>query len=224
MNFEIKKKFNDAAMEYDRQRRHLIPCFDEFYAAIVELIETGTDHPEILDIGAGTGLLSDFVFKKFGNADFTLIDISDEMLGIAKKRFEGKGNFKFITADYSDYEFTGRYDVVISALSIHHLDDSNKLKIYKKIYGILDKGGVFINADQAAGSSAFTEKINRKKWLEKIESSPLIRSEKDAAYDRMKLDKMATVEDNLKFLKKCGFQTVDVFYKYYNFCVFYGKK
>ncbi len=42
--------------------------------------------------------------------------------------------------------------------------------------------------------------------------------------DRMKLDKPASLENNLKWLERCGFVNVDVFYKYYNFCIIYGKK
>jgi tRNA (cmo5U34)-methyltransferase len=37
-------------------------------------------------------------------------------------------------------------------------------------------------------------------------------------------DNPSTLENNLKLLENCGFINVDVFYKYYNFCLLYGKK
>lgn len=61
MNFErsdVKVKFNENARQYDGQRKKLIPCFDDFYSIAVSMAETNTNNPDILDIGAGTGLLS----------------------------------------------------------------------------------------------------------------------------------------------------------------------
>ncbi|BDZ69917.1 hypothetical protein [Methanobacterium petrolearium] len=40
----------------------------------------------------------------------------------------------------------------------------------------------------------------------------------------MELDNPASLEDNLKWLDEIGYQDVDVYYKYYNFVVLYGKK
>ncbi|MDD3364864.1 MAG: SAM-dependent methyltransferase, partial [Syntrophomonas sp.] len=70
---DVKEKFNDIAINYDSQRRKLIPCFDDFYSIAVAVAETSNETPNILDIGAGTGLLSSFVLEKIPNANLTLI-------------------------------------------------------------------------------------------------------------------------------------------------------
>lgn len=90
------------------------------------------ENPKILDIGAGTGLLSAFLMERYPDASFTLIDISEKMLDVAKDRFKGNSNVKYIVADYSKYSFVEKYDMVVSALSIHHLEDEEKQKLYKK--------------------------------------------------------------------------------------------
>lgn len=65
MKDDIRAKFNDVSQVYDGQRRQLIPCFDDFYHIPVSLIEPVTERPKILDIGAGTGLLTSFLSKKY---------------------------------------------------------------------------------------------------------------------------------------------------------------
>jgi trans-aconitate methyltransferase len=44
--------------------------------------------PAILDLGAGTGLLSEFIMQKFPSASLTLLDESAEMLSKAQLRLE----------------------------------------------------------------------------------------------------------------------------------------
>jgi tRNA (cmo5U34)-methyltransferase len=220
----LKSKFDRGAKKYDRQRHQIIPNLDQMYDMMTELASSDFSRPKILDLGAGTGLLTNYIFKKYSQGHFTLLDISKEMLNIARERFKGNPNFKFINEDYLESDFVEKYDIIISSLSIHHLKNHSKRKIYSKMYESLNKGGIFLNLDQIYAPSAENENIYQRNWLEKIESKSLPQSEKEIIFDRMKHDRPATLENNLKWLKNCGFINVDVFYKYYNFCILYGKK
>lgn len=224
MNERIKEKFDIIAEKYDSQRRYLIPCLDDFYSITTELLELENDSPSILDMGAGTGLLTYYIYQKYKNASYTLIDLSSEMLKIAEERFANLSNFEFITRDYINYIYGKDYNAVVSALSIHHLSDEDKQSVYNKAYNILKSGGIFINADQVLGSSDEAETINRKNWIKRIEGSSLNQQEKQSAYNRMELDRMATLDKNIEMIKSSGFKTVEVYYKYYNFSVIYAKK
>lgn len=116
-----------------------------------------------------------------------------------------------------------QFDIVVSSLSIHHLEDIDKQKLYKKIYGALNNNGIFLNADQVIGPTSSIDRDYQRNWMEKINAN-LSETEKEFIIERMKLDKPALLEDNLKWLDDCGFKDIDVYYKYYNFCIFYGKK
>lgn len=221
---DVKEKFNDNASDYDSQRRKLIPCFDDFYSIAVSITETDNVNPDILDIGAGTGLLSSFILGKIPGANMTLIDISEKMIDVAKRRFKDKQNVTYIIADYTKYQFNKKYDIVVSSLSIHHLTDKEKKQLYANIYSILNPNGVFVNADQVLGSTTFIETLYKKDWYFKVVNSGLSEEEIAAAYERTKLDKMATLEDQLTWLKEIGFLDVDCIYKYYNFAVLFGRK
>ena len=61
----IKNTFDSAARDYDKARKQLIPCFDEFYGVALELIPVDPSKDiKILDLGAGTGLFSSLIILK----------------------------------------------------------------------------------------------------------------------------------------------------------------
>lgn len=225
MKNQILNEFNEIALTYDSERKALIPCFDDFYQIIVDLspIEKG-EEIQILDVGAGTGLLTQFLLLKYPNASFTLIDISEEMLKVARQRFLGKKNISYITSDYTKFRFDDEFDLVASALSIHHLINEEKAEFYVTIFDLLTPDGIFINGDQFAGTSEYNESIYQTNWISKIKSTELTRQQKKGAYKRMKIDKTATLNDNLNWLINAGFRDVDVFYKYFNFGIIRGRK
>jgi tRNA (cmo5U34)-methyltransferase len=87
----VKEAFDATANDYDRLRRQLIPCFDDYYGMVGRLMPFGPeDAADVLDLGAGTGLLTAILRGQFPNVHFTLIDISDEMLAKARERFAGQ--------------------------------------------------------------------------------------------------------------------------------------
>ncbi|HWQ47560.1 MAG TPA: methyltransferase domain-containing protein [Methanosarcina sp.] len=221
---EIQRKFDDISQRYDEQRKKFIPCFDDFYKVAVSVASVSKENPKILDIGAGTGLLSAFLIERYPDASFTLIDLSEKMLDIAKDRFRGNSNIKYIVADYSKYSFVEKYDMVVSALSIHHLEDEEKKEIYKKSHSLLKQNGIIINADQVHGETPFIEDLNKRIWRQYIENSGLPEEEILAGYERIKLDKESTLDQQIKWLKEAGFCDVSCIYKFYHFAVMFGRK
>lgn len=220
----IKEKFNAAADIYDKFRKSIIPNFDDLYGVLVELADLNMENPRILDLGAGTGLLTKYLLEKYPGGHFQLMDLSEEMLNIAKDRFNGFENFEYIPADYVKKPFDGNFDLVVSSLSIHHLKHDEKQILNKKIFNHLKKGGIFLNADQVMGPQNFSEKMYQKNWFAKIEESQMDDEYKKPAIERMKFDNPATLEENLNWLEEAGFVDVDVYYKYYNFVVLFGRK
>lgn len=221
---DIAQQFDENAKKYDSQRRKLIPCFNDFYSVPLSMIHAATSNPTVLDVGAGTGLFSSLILDKYPEANITLIDLSEKMMEEAKKRFVHSPNIKYVVSDYTNYEFEHKFDFVISSLSIHHLTDAEKRNMYKRINNLLKDGGVFLNADQVLGETEFLEKLYRSDWESKVDNSGLTKEEIDAAYERTKLDKMSTLNDQLIWLKESGFRDVDCLYKYFNFVVLFGQK
>ena len=89
MRVDIQEQFNKIAREYDVNRRKFIPCFDEFYLKTTAFITSNINAPNrVIDLGAGTGLLTSYWYQHFPSAEYILVDIADDMLDIARKRFD----------------------------------------------------------------------------------------------------------------------------------------
>lgn len=220
----IKKLFDAGAENYDWQRRHLIPCFDDFYGMALSLVHTDAPSPRILDVGAGTGLFASLVLQKYPDARMTLIDFSEKMLNGARQRFGQAPHVQYIVADYSTYPFTETYDVIISSLSIHHLPHQEKRKLFATLYRALRPGGIFVNADQVRGRSPATDAYYKQRWLEAVQKSGLPEHLIQASVERRKHDINASAEEQIRWMEEAGFSDVDCMYKNLEFAVFYGKK
>ncbi|MBN1166458.1 MAG: class I SAM-dependent methyltransferase [Methanospirillaceae archaeon] len=211
---EVKRAFDGFADEYDAQREFVIPDLRQFYGTAVWAAEPVNTPPAILDLGAGTGLMSAFLLQKFPDARITLMDFSEQMLEVARKRFLGMNNIEYIVNDYRSAYPGGPYDIVCSALSIHHLETIEKKRLFQTIYDALVPGGMFVNADQAEGETPYFSARNREWWLDYIRSGSLSGSEeKDMLIQRSELDKNEKLSLQLQWLRDCGFVDVDVVYK-----------
>src|SRR5258708_28745975 len=194
----VKEQFSNVSKKYDSQREYLIPCFKDFYSASLPFIKSLTHAKTVLDIGAGTGLFTKFVYDLNPGLHFTLADLSGEMLNIARGRFAGADNFEYLELDFSKDAMPGKYDIIISGLAIHYLEDAAKAKLYKDIYQALNDGGLFINADRVTGKNVLFDSLYNYYWRENISHSGIDREALIQAFERTKLEKLAPLETQLK--------------------------
>ncbi len=221
----IKMAFDAIATEYDSQREFIIPHLQQFYTTAVWAAESSAPEPVILDIGAGTGLLSALLLQKFPNARMTLQDISENMLEIARKRFGVRKNITYLVSDYSQGIPPGPYDLVCSALSIHHLAWEDKRHLFREIFSALKPGGLFVNADQADGDTPYFRKRYLEYWNEFLNSGPMNDKEHAEILKRRDtLDRNEKLSVQLHWLQECGFSDVDVIYRNRTFIISVARK
>jgi tRNA (cmo5U34)-methyltransferase len=222
MSTATQEVFDITASSYDTERAKLIPCYDALYRRTTDLIPAGAS--KILDLGAGTGLLSVFVRNWYPAAHIHLMDVSEPMLEKARTRLASDGNVSFETSDYVTAPLGENYDAVVSALSIHHLDDATKKELFAKIHKALRPGGVFVNAEQVAGPTPALDKIYKDLWLQQVrEAGATPQQIADSLY-RQQDDRCASVEDQLKWLREAGFVDVDCWFKDNRFAVIAGTR
>lgn len=223
----VEQKFDKYSADYDEARRQLIPCFDEFYGTVMSLVDKLNIHaPRILDLGAGTGLLSRMIAAHMPEASFHLVDISSGMLDVALSHpvFHSR-KVKLSKLDLNDVcELEGEYDIVVSSLAIHHLSSLEKEKLFSNVFVLLANGGVFVNADQVLGDTADIEDMYRKEWLKTVRKNGVEEKDLLAALDRMKEDKMDKLSDQLRWLGDARFIDIHCWYKNYSFCVYSASK
>ncbi len=222
----IKSVFDNAAQSYDQARRQLVPCFDDFYGAALDLIPFAADSAiRVLDLGAGTGLLSALIADTFPRAHLTLVDISEGMLDQARQRFvSDAARFRFFALDLAEGPLWGQYEAVVSALAIHHVNDEGKQRLFQGVYDVLCDGGVFINADQVLGATPEIDEAYKAAWLRQVREHGVGEGDLAAALERMKEDEMSTLGLQMKYLEDIGFRMVNCGYENHGFVVYAGRK
>jgi tRNA (cmo5U34)-methyltransferase len=211
--------------EYDISRRRLIPCYDMFYATAAELAahSVKVSSPAILDLGAGTGLLSEFVMQKVESAELYLLDESSDMLAKAQERL-AQYDPKIFIQPMTEPLPAGTFQAVISSLAIHHLTNKDKRDLFRRIYQSLAPGGVFINAEQILGATEWQQKLYEDMHLNGAQALGSDEDEIRAAKERMTYDRCATLSDQISWLREIGFQNVDSFFHSFRFAVYAGWK
>jgi ubiquinone/menaquinone biosynthesis C-methylase UbiE len=107
---------------------------------------------EVIDIGAGYGLLSQLVLQRFPVARTTLLDFSEPMLQEARIRLEGSVPApRFVKADLMQpwtAQLGRQFDIAVSAFAIHNLEEPQRVaKSFADVATVLKPGGVFLNYD-----------------------------------------------------------------------------
>lgn len=214
--------FDVTAATYDADRALLIPCYNAFYRRATDLI--AHDAHNILDLGAGTGLLSAFVRQWYPQAHIILADLSEPMIEKARVRFADDKNVTFEITDYTTAPINGTYDSIVSALSIHHIDDEAKRALFTKIFKALRPGGTFVNAEQVAGPTPEIDRRYKELWLEQVREGGATPDQIADSLYRQQDDRCASVEDQLGWMREAGFADADCWFKDNRFAVLSGTR
>jgi tRNA (cmo5U34)-methyltransferase len=215
--------FSAHAAEYTAQRRRLVPVYDAFYGAVVEVVELAAQGGmgRVLDLGAGTGLLSAAVAQAFPQARIELLDASEPMLAEARERL-GDRVAAMHVADMAGGLPDGPFDAIVSALAIHHLEDADKRALAGRVRERLRPGGVFVNADLVSGPTPALTEIYEQRWIRDSRAAGATQAEIDLSLDRSRHDRCAGVEPQLAWLLEAGFTAADCVYKSWRFAVMAG--
>jgi tRNA (cmo5U34)-methyltransferase len=200
--------------------------FDLFGTAI-ELLPFEPGAPiDVLDLGAGTGLFSKHVLGKYPKANFVLYDLAEKMLGVARKRFDKNAQqFQYIVGDFRKIQGAQEYDLIISSLSIHHLEDEEKRKLFGRIYTLLRKCGIFLNVDQIRGETDYLRELYWNHWLTQARRAGFSEERiQESIGRRIPYDRDALLGDQLHWLKAAGFGNVDCVNKNFFVGVFLAVK
>ena len=206
-----------SAGKYDLDIVNSIPYHKEIHGLISSYIFKNYQKDakySVLDLGAGTGITSRVIKDQLSNADFDLVDFSSQMLKGAKAKM-GSKNAKYILGDYSQLKFTKKYDLAVSVIGLHHQSHFGKRRMFKKIYKLLKPGGVFIFADLVTYRNQKQAALNQARHFQHLaENASDEKTLGEWAYHHLYLNNLAPVEDQIQWLKVCGFSVKQEFLKF----------
>lgn len=198
-----------------------------------------SENLQILDLGVGTGYLSQKVIETFPNSTIVALDAAEKMIDKAKLRLKDHlGQITFRTATFQELsnkkiELSG-IDTVVSAFALHHLLRGEKLKLFQYVHSILKPNGWFINCDIFNAKDPAIEALFRsllykgtqertlklkheEKTLDYIETEYTTKEKRDG-------DNPLSITEEIQLLAEAGFRMVDCFWKEYREAVYGGTK
>jgi SAM-dependent methyltransferase len=105
------------------------------------------DAPRVLDLGGGTGSTTRAVLDARPGARVVLVDENPDMLAVAHEFLPPANVERTVVADLADPPPDGPFDLVVSALAVHHLDGAQKRALFASVRRLLAPGGRFALAD-----------------------------------------------------------------------------
>ena len=132
---EVRSYYDTVSryIEVELARRH----DQEFWKRTV----AGAEHPSILDLGCGTGRISEVLAR--GASSVVGIDLSREMLRRARQRLAGHAHVHLILADMRSLRLARRFDLVVAANDpfVHLLKDTDRDRALETVADHLESAG-----------------------------------------------------------------------------------
>jgi tRNA (cmo5U34)-methyltransferase len=129
---------------YLAMMREEVPAFERLQDAATEA--TGTGAARILELGTGTGETARRVLARHPAARLIGIDASAAMLEAARGVLADE-RVELRVGRLEEPLPAGPFDVVVSALCVHHLDGAAKAELFRRVAAALAPGGRFVLAD-----------------------------------------------------------------------------
>lgn len=115
--------FNEKAKDWD-VNEIVLQRSNAMSSAILEHIEFN-QQMQIMDFGAGTGLIASQIVPHV--ASIAAVDVSQAMLNKLAEKTELKGKVQIICQDIIKQPLDMKFDVIMSAMAMHHVEDINLL-------------------------------------------------------------------------------------------------
>jgi tRNA threonylcarbamoyl adenosine modification protein (Sua5/YciO/YrdC/YwlC family) len=173
-----------------------IPGYDEFQELIARTAATGWSGGRVLELGTGTGETAQRLLDRLEHAQLLSVDESPEMLAAAAAALPAD-RVQLIQSRLQDPLPEGPFELVVSALAIHHLDDHQKPELFLRIRAALRSGGRFVLADVVVPGDPAGARI------------PLTPG----------YDKPSSLDDQLRWLRDAGFGPVEVVWRQHDLAI-----
>ncbi len=120
-----------------------IPGYEELQEAVVAAA-ADVRAARVLELGTGSGETALRVRELHPEAEWVGIDASEAMLARARERLP---DADLRLQRLEDELPAGPFDLVVSALAVHHLDGAGKRDLFARVAHVLRPGGLFVLGD-----------------------------------------------------------------------------
>jgi tRNA threonylcarbamoyl adenosine modification protein (Sua5/YciO/YrdC/YwlC family) len=140
----LHSQYHFDADAYADEIRADLPAYDTFQDSVADA--SGAGARRILDLGTGTGETARLLLDRHPDAGLVGIDENEEMLALARDRLPAS-RVELRAGRIEEPLPDGPFDVVTSALAVHHLHDIDKAELFGRVHRVLAPGGLFVLGD-----------------------------------------------------------------------------
>jgi tRNA (cmo5U34)-methyltransferase len=162
--------FDWTSERYEDLIRRIVPGYGEQEVLITGVLREaepsdGQGPFHILELGAGTGVLSRYILDTFPAGHLTALDISPLMVETCAQVLAPFGSrARVLQTDFAGAELGSGYHAVVSRLAIHHVEDGQKRALFRRVAEALLPGGVFVNSDLIVGETEAETEAMLAEW------------------------------------------------------------
>jgi tRNA (cmo5U34)-methyltransferase len=220
----IHETVAESAESYDALIEKIIPHYHLQQNLLLTLVSLDQQEKmRVLDLGIGTGALSETILNHFPDSTVHGMDRTKGMLGECDKRLKRFGDRVTLEeAEITEWNGNGEYELVVAGLSLHHLTQEEKQKNYHHINKSLKKGGSFFLLDIVLGESEKLTNFYVERWANFMSQNNF--NHQAVIDDYYDADIPASVTDHFEWLQKAGFSVVDCPWREYNFVILHAQK
>lgn len=162
-NRHVAARFGAAARHYDNHASIQRIAAERLAGDIARLNLPA--RPRVLEIGCGTGLLTQALARRLGAADWTITDISPAMLAESQRgpALPGAARYQVLDGEHPG-ALSGPYDLICSSLAVQWFGDLNAG--LARLAALLAPGGYLAVATLARGTFAEWQRAHYMAGLE----------------------------------------------------------
>lgn len=200
---------------YDEHMLRNVGGCKEGYAKMAELVPEKANN--LLDLGCGTGLELDEIFKTLPALSVTGVDLTQAMLDKLKEKHPDK-KLNLVCGDYFTVDFgENAFDCAVSFQTMHHFTHEKKTELYRKICKSLKPDGTYIECDYMVENQADED-------FYFSENQRLRKEQNISDGEFYHYDTPCTVENQIKMLEKAGFKTAKQVFREDNTTIIVAEK
>jgi len=200
---------------YDEHMLNDVEGCREGYIKMAELIPEKTE--TILDLGCGTGLELEEIFRRFPDVSVTGIDLTQAMLDKLEQKYRGR-NIRLICGDYFSVDLgENAYDTAVSFQTMHHFSHAEKTGLYRRLQKALKPDGVYIECDYMVEDQSVEDELF-------AEYARLRREMNIPDGEFYHFDTPCTIDNQIAMLLEAGFSTAEMVWRKGNTTMIVAKK
>jgi tRNA (cmo5U34)-methyltransferase len=216
----------DTAAVFDDMLDRSVPFYGEMQRMLGELAaDFAVDGTTIYDLGcstANTFLSVGALLRPDSNVRFVGLDSSEDMLQKAEQKLTATQfpwPYSLTLHDLNDGLAIENASVALMALTLQFVRPLNREALISSVYRGLNHNGCFLVVEKVLGEHSTFNRLFINHYYEMKRRKGY--SDLEIAQKREALENVLIpyrLEENKRLLRHVGFQHVDVFFKWYNFC------